>query len=202
MPLFIVLESTLVDRDGKPVLGSDGRPVDRIVKRTNSWVKQFPQIMKSCMQEISEAGVLDTSGASLTLDRTPQPILDASPAAGDNTHGIQVGTSNVTPTSTDNELGALIASGAGAGQLDYKVQVWPGTASTALIAITGGVRIVGSRQVDNNSGGLITVEEIGLAVRQRTTTGVFFFLLLHDLLTSAIADGTSRVFTYNLEYLV
>ena len=202
MALHIILESTLVDRDGNPILGPDGKPVDRIVKPTNSWVKQFPQIMKSCMQEISEAGVLDTSGASLTVDRTPGPILDASPAAGDNTHGIQLGTSNVAPTSTDNALGALIASGAGAGQLDYQVQLWPGTASTALIAIAGGVRIVGSRQVDNNSGGLITVEEIGLAVRQRTTTGIFFFLILRDLITSAIPDGTSRVFTYNLEYLV
>ncbi len=202
MALHIILESTLVDRDGNPILSSDGRPVDHIIRSTNSWVKQFPQIMKSCMQEISEAGVLDTSGASLTVDRTPQPILDASPAAGDNTHGIQVGTSNVAPTSTDNALGALIASGAAAGELDYQVQLWPGTASTALIAIAGGVRIVGSRQVDNNSGGLITVEEIGIAVRQRTTTGIFFFLILRDLITSAIADGTSRVFTYNLEYLV
>lgn len=202
MVLHIILESTLVDRDGNPILGPDGRPVDRIVKPTNSWVKQFPQIMKSCMQEISEAGVLDTTGASLTVDRTPGPILDASPAAGDNTHGIQVGTSNVAPTSTDNALGALIASGSAAGELDYQVQLWPGTASTALIAIAGGVRIVGSRQVDNNSGGLVTVEEIGLAVRQRATTGIFFFLILRDLITSAIADGTSRVFTYNLEYLV
>ena len=202
MPLFIVVESTLVDRDGEPILGPDGMPVDHIIKPTNSWVKQFPQIMKSSMQEASEGPALDTSGASLTIDRTPDPFLDASAPAADDTHGIQLGTSVVAPTSTDNALGALIASGAGAGQLDYQAQLWPGDATTAIVAIAGGSRVVGSRQVDNNSGGLITVEEIGLAVRQRTTTGIFFFLILHDLITSAIADGTSRVFTYNLEYLV
>ena len=197
MPLFISIESTLVDRDGKPILDSDGKPVDHIVKPTNSWVKQFPQIMKSCMQESSDGPALDTSGASLTVDRTPDPFLDASAAAADNTHGIQLGTSAVAPTSTDNTLGALIASGAGAGQLDYQVMLFP-----LVVSIVGGRRVVCSRQVDNNSGGLITVEEIGIAVRQRTTTGVFLFLILHDLITSALADGTSRVFTYNLEYLV
>ena len=59
-----------------------------------------------------------------------------------------------------------------------------------------------SRQFDNNSGGLITVEEVAVVVRMATTAGAQLFLILHDLITSAVADGTSRVFTYNLEFLV
>ena len=197
MPLLITIESVLVGPDGRPMLGPDGEPVDRIVKPTNSWLKQWPQTMKAGMQESSEAGVLDTGSVSRTAIQTPDPQFDASAQAGDNTHGIQVGTSTTAPTSTDNVLGALIASGAGAGQLDYQSHLTP-----ALIAITGGRRVVQSRQVDNNSGGLITVEEIGLAVRQNTTTGVQTFLILRDLITSAIPDGTSRVFTYNLDFLI
>lgn len=197
MPLFITLESTLVDRHGNPILAPDGKPVDRILQPTHSWVKQFPAIMKSSMQEISEAGVFDTAGAARTVDRTPDPILDASAPAGDDDHGILVGTSTTAPTEDDTNLNTKILEGTAAGQLEHQVMIFP-----ALVNITGGRRVVCSRQFDNNSGGSITVEEIGMAVRQRTTVDISFMLILHDLITQIIADATSRVFTYNLEYLV
>lgn len=197
MPIFIVVESTLVDREGNPILGSDGKPVDRVVKHTNSWVKNFPLIMKSSMQEISESGGFDTAGNARIIDRTPDPILDASAPAADDDHGILVGTSTTTPTETDTNLNTKIAEGTAGGQLEHQVMIFP-----VLVNISGGRRVVCSRQFDNNSGGLITVEEIGLVVRQRTTIDISFMLILHDLITQAIADATSRVFTYNLEYLV
>ena len=197
MPLFITLESTLVDRQGNPILGPDGKPVDRILTPTHSWIKQFPLIMKSSMQESSESGALDTSNAAKTVDRTPDPVLDASAPASDDTHGILVGTSTTAPTENDFDLNAQIADGAGAGQLEHQVMIFP-----VLVNIAGGRRVVCSRQFDNDSGGLITVEEIGMVVRQRTTVDISLMLILHDLITQAIADTTSRVFTYNLEYLV
>lgn len=197
MPLFITLESTLVDRQGNPILGPDAKPVDRILKPTHSWVGNFPRIMKSSMQEISESGGLDTSNAARIIDRTPDPILDASSLAGDDTFGLLVGTSTTAPTENDFDLNTKILEGTAAGQLEHQVMIFP-----VLVNIAGGRRVVCSRQFDNNSGGLITVEEIGMVVRQRTTVDISLMLILHDLITQAIADATSRVFTYNLEYLV
>ena len=200
MPLLITLESTLVGPKGRPILGPDGEPVDRILKPVNSWVKQFPQILKMSMQHIDELGVLDTSNVSQTITHDPVPQMEADAAAGNDSFGVLVGTSTTAPTSTDVALNAKIAAGAGAGQLDYQAVLT--NAGLSPISITGGFRVPLSRQVDNNSGGGITVEEIGLVVEHRILAGTAFFLILHDLITSVIPDGTSRVFTYNLDFLV
>ena len=197
MPVLITLESTLVWPEGRPILGPGGEPVDRILKPVNSWVKQFPQILKAGYQSSNEANVLDVGAVARTVDHDGLPQFDASAPAGDDTHGILVGTSTTAPTSTDTDLNIQIADGSAAGQLDYQAMIFP-----SIVVIAGGRRAVCSRQLDNNSGGLITVEEIAIVVRQATTSGVELFLILHDLITSAIADGTARVFTYNLEFLV
>lgn len=167
--------------------------------RTNSWVKQWVQILLCRLQNANLSGVLDTGNVSRTLTAASQVMLRADAGSGVATHGILVGTSVVPPTRDDFNLGAQVQNGNGAGQLSHAASV-----ARAPVAITGGYRVTLDRQFANNSGAPVTVEEIGLVARHTTSAGDQSFLVLHDPVVPAeiIPDGAARVFKYHLDFLV
>ncbi|GAH32605.1 unnamed protein product [marine sediment metagenome] len=118
--------------------------------------------------------------------------------AGNDAYGIVVGT-NAGATAEDNENFAIdttIASGGGGGQLDYQ--------AVTFIA----PRIVGpnidfdiSRAFVNNSGGIITVREIGIICRNTTDTKDH--LLLRDVVADeAVGIGLTLTVVYILRTTV
>ena len=166
---------------------------------TNSWVKQWIQILLCRLQNANLGGVLDTGNASRTLTAVSSVMVRADAGSGVATHGILVGTSATAPTRDDFNLNAQVQNGNGAGQLSHAASV-----ARAPVTITGGYRLTLDRQFANNSGGSITVQEIALVVRHTTSAGDQSFLMLHDLVNpaEAIPDGGARVFKYNLDFLV
>lgn len=182
----------------------DGSEESRI-SECNSWLKQWVEII-SLMMSVGQtsqttAGVVDTADASQTIEALERPNVWIGPhlnsLAADNTFGIQVGTGTGAVNRDDNKLFPLIAEGAAATQLNYLATIF-----SAKIAISGGYRFTISRQVNNNSGGTITVEEIGMAALTRISgPATANFLILRDLVTEAIPDTESRVFRYHLDFI-
>ena len=196
MIFTVSLETQLVDRFGRPL-----RPARQL--EGHSWLKQWVQILNCHMGQLDVATVLDTASANQTV-RTPGngaggvgPKADA--AAADDAFGIQVGTGTTALTRDDNILATKINEGAAAGQLNYQAMVF-----SPVLNIAGGKRISLSRQFNNNSGGTITVNEIGLVVEQGLVAGTGFFLILRDLVSpgEAILTGNNQIFRYHLDFLV
>lgn len=113
--------------------------------------------------------------------------------------GIQAGTGNAAVTPTDTALTTRIAHGGSAGELEY-----------------GGCELVGltfadpdgeftiRRYFTNNSGGAITVEEVGIhAVGCDQDTASYSFLIAHDLTGGvAVADTELLRVTYVVQITV
>jgi hypothetical protein len=79
--------------------------------------------------------------------------------AGNNTMGIVVGTGVGAESFESYQLGTIIASGAGAGQLSYALQEAPDVSTVGTTKKT-----VWVRYFNNNSGGSIGVNEVGLII--------------------------------------
>ena len=83
--------------------------------------------------------------------------------------GIVIGTSNTPVDVSDYRMGALIAQGFGAGQMDYMAQVIQASA-----VADPNCDFFMSRQMANNSGGLITVKESGLYMMMERSLSPFW----------------------------
>ena len=95
--------------------------------------------------------------------------------------GIVIGTSDTPVDVSDYRLGALIAQGLGAGQMDYMAMV-----INASVVADPNCDFLMSRQMANNSGGLITVRESGIYVMMERSLSPF---------TAAYGCGVRDVFT-------
>ena len=91
-------------------------------------------------------------------------------AANDDTKGIVVGTGTNAVAGTDYALQTLIADGTGAGQLDYGLEAYSTpTASATLVSFTH------TRTFTNNSGGSITIQEVGFYIQEGAQSYRFCF---------------------------
>jgi hypothetical protein len=95
--------------------------------------------------------------------------------------GIVIGTSNTPVDVSDYRLGALIVQGFGVGQMDYMAMV-----INASVVADPNCDFLMSRQMANNSGGLITVRESGIYVMMERSLSPF---------TAAYGCGVRDVFT-------
>lgn len=170
-------------------------PAGKLVKDTglvqsHSYVVQFLELMDGIFtdRDITATDVGNAESvlvdASDRLDRVGR--FDA--AAGDDTHGIVVGT-NAGTTAEDNENFALdtkIADGGGGGQLNYQAvtPVAPGV-------VGPNVDFDISRAFANTSGGTITVKEIGCIVKNTTDTK--YHLILRDVVSDEPVDNAETL---------
>ena len=116
-------------------------------------------------------------------------------AAGSNNNnfGIQIGTGTKAPAITDYSLTQLIPNGTSAGQMQYGAvsimsPVINTTNNTGYFVVT--------RTFTNNSGGSITVSEVGLVA-----SSTYYFLIIHDLLPTPITvpNGSSLSISYEIQ---
>jgi hypothetical protein len=101
---------------------------------------------------------------------------------------IVVGSGTTPPSITDAGLTSQIGNGTGAGQLQY------GTDSLTTPVInsnTNSASFTWSKSFSNNSGGNVTVSEVGAYI----TFGSKAYFVLHDLLPSPVTVGNGQVLT-------
>ena len=191
MGMTITLETALSDKDGRAI-----GPWKRLA--TNSWTKAASQILRVFLSQTTDADVDDTGNVArsvVAINTTKNMKLAA--AITDATFGIQVGTSATAVTRDDYALTVLVAHGVAATQLEYGTCV-----VSDIVAVSGGYKITVSRVFTNNSGGNITVKEIGLVAEYNGGTS-FKFLIAHDLTGDIVVTNTlSRTFRYVITVLV
>jgi len=112
--------------------------------------------------------------------------------------GIVIGTSNTPVDVSDYRLGALIVQGFGVGQMDYMAMV-----INASVVADPNCDFLMSRQMANNSGGLITVRESGIYVMMERSLSPFtaaYGCGVRDVLTTPqdVPDGGGITIEYTL----
>lgn len=184
--------------------GPGGRLVyDTGLIPSHSYVIQFLELIRAWFG-ITDKNATDVTGAeSVLMDVTPDDSDTkgrVDPGVGNDTHGIVVGT-NAGVTAEDNENYALdtkiLHSGTGeANKLNYQ-------AVTFIKAreVGANVDLDISRPFLNESGGTITVKEIGLICKNTTDTK--YHLLLRDVVSDEdVEDGYTLTVVYTLRTTV
>lgn len=178
------VETTLrwdkIDKDGKVLIHGEE-------KEANSYVIAFLDDMARQMGQ-QTLSIKDTGNSSRSIG--PSVYVQAcTGSAGITAYGLVFGTGSAVVALTDYALQALIAHGTGSGQLSYG-------STTANAPTTSGTtrRFTVVRSVTNNSGGTITVNEVGIYVLSSS----FYFCSDRTLSTQAIANGESWALTYTL----
>ncbi len=163
-------------------------------KKAESFVQGFIGLLNVQMSQASRT-IKDTGGIDRSVS-TNTANLQVTAASGDNTVGIQVGTGTTPVSVTDFKLVSPIAHGTGTGQLQYgatTVDSWLVSGSKALFNVT--------RILTNNSGGAITVREVGLI-----GFGVYLypykFLFERTLMEFTIPNGSSATVNYEISVSV
>lgn len=168
-------------------------------KPSRSFVIQFLRWVYQIQTGATNVTVTDTGGTQRTIGRsTPwyQDIGYVMAGAGVDAFGIQVGTGTTAPSNTDYSLESKITSGTGAGQLEY------GSQQITDPAIIGEyVDLLLTRDFTNSSGGTVTVNEIGVAIRVADSGGTWrYFLILRDVLSTPkdVLNGETLTVQYKL----
>jgi len=173
----------------------------------HSFLTQYYQIIQVLMNQtynvgFSTANVNDTSNTPRALYNSagiPAAVMATLAAAGDANSGIQVGTGNAANTGATFGLTALIATGSGAGQLNYGGEATTAPSGSAPLSFTH------TRTLTNNSGGSIIIAEVGLVVHgQDSGSGSRFFMIIRDVLGVAVTvlNGNNVTFTLTMSYTI
>lgn len=173
-----------------------GKVIEHVVKKSESFLKQFLQLLYIQMGEVTVAyNVTDTGNAPRgvyfhLLSVSTGYLFDVRAAATITTHGVVVGLGAVDPDISDFALGNLIAHGVGAGAMQYDAVTFgtPGSdATTSQLTIT--------RNFTANVGG-ITPTEVGLICRGYDGAARYF-LIIRDTIAGGILVSAGNVLTVN-----
>jgi hypothetical protein len=172
-------------------------PKGRIVKRgkmpMKSWVKAWILTLYETFGNLS-VSIIDTGGTSRNVS-SGYPVV-ATAGAAVYAYGIVVGSNDTPVTRDDYKLGSQITHGTGTGQLTYGAMSIdaPVTYSTGYL-----MRVM--RVFTNNSGGDVTVKEIGVYCNMGAG---YFFCLIRDVLSTpvTIPNGYSWTVRYNFYFVV
>ncbi len=208
------------------VLDGDGKLVQEHSQRSHSWVRNAYNMMFSSLagkdadDSTFEAGKLsgkDTNGLvaygdypfAFYLGKSISPYGNSADGtgmgyrcvAGSDTYGIQVGSGTNAESFEDYALQTKIADGASGGELNYVLS------QAHSITYTGGTKVLKNdlvRYFNNNSGGSIGVNEVGIVVRVARITGpvnLGYFLMSRDKLgaTVTVADTGQLKTTYTIQ---
>ncbi len=121
----------------------------------------------------------------------------ANTPAATTTYGILVGTGTTAPASLDYAMQTLTAQGSSANQ-QYQA-----TAVGSSGVVGANVDTVIARVLVNGSGETITIREVGLAILQIDSAGTQrYFLVAHDAVNQAIANGEIAIVSYDIRTTV
>lgn len=168
-------KATVRDRNGK-VLSQEEKKSRSFLGLWNKmiWTQMtgasYPALMVTDINGISWPLGVGTSGNNFRMNAGVENAA----------MGIVIGTSNTPVAISDYRMGALIAQGFGAGQMDYMAMV-----INASVVADPNCDFFVSRQMANNSGGLITVRESGIYVMMERSLSPF---------TAAYGCGVRDVF--------
>ena len=174
--------------------------VGNMVKPMHSLLQNFMYLLNAALQKTVNVNVVDTGNVVRSCGGWNQTgtqygwsynagVAGVQPAAGISAYGIQVGSNATAVVITDYKLNTQIAQGTGAGQMKYSGQSFIGNLSSGNNRF---VRI--SRYFTNDSGGDVTIREVGLAVTPQVSYGgPVNVLIARDLTGDIVVSNTNAV---------
>lgn len=172
---------------------SKGNLISETEHEANSIVKPFIAILLAQLANVTISNPCKDTG-NTTRNTAPTTIFTAQATTTTTTHGIIVGTGTTAVTIDDYNVETPIAHGNGAGQLAYGAVNF----DTGLTADgSNSYYFYCSRTFANNSGGNITIGNVGLVVRS-----TYNFLIDHTLSSKTINNGASSTCTYKISITV
>lgn len=162
-------------------------------KKANSLVRGFIDALYALMAGVNLASCKNVSGGSYTITPYVNDLV-VTPAAGDASYGIWVGSGSQAVSITDYNLGSKISHGSGAGQLNYLTTT---STNPATLGSTHSFTI--SRGFTNLSGSPISVSEVGMIA---FVTGSNQTLIERTLMSFSIANGATGIVTYTMQISV
>ncbi len=181
--VIIRLESTL-----------DGKLIDFFEGPAHSWVRNFyNSLFVSCVSSTLTGG---TFGAGYLVNKIYSGGIGnysgfpAVGGAGSDVTGIVVGTGSGAESFDSIDLATRVSNGTTSGKLSYVAQ------NATTVAYTSGTKTWEAtllRILNNNSGGTITITEVGIMSSA-------YALVCRDLLSSsvAVANGGQITVTYTI----
>jgi len=200
------------------VRDKEGNLIDKKRFRSRSFVANLLRLLRQMMMRyttgatitnqyyvVTSAEPVDVGGTARSIAvfslnaNVATGIMLAGAIEGEDSFGIKVGMGTMTPTPTDYTLQSPINHGTGTNQLSY------GSVTFDTIGISGNtttLRII--RTFTNNSGSSITVSEIGLIVRIRTSgtsDSYAYILIARDVVSPSInvPNGSTLTIRYVLQ---
>ena len=165
-------------------------------KQSKSFVKAFMQHLEAMMAHAYNAQsdsvtIKDTSNTERSVNvytTDSQLYFGVEAPVNTDTYGVQIGTGTTAPAVADYTIETQIAHGTGAGEMEH------GATGVGSATVSGSdMEMTITRAFVNNSGGAITVKEVGLTAETQST---WMFLLLRDAVNDAVADGQTYTVTY------
>lgn len=168
------------------------------IECAHSWTRGMVDLMIVYLSN-TDGNIVNTGSSAAEIDAdTSQKFsfLFASTGAG-----VQVGTGTTPVAREDFNLETSIVNGSGSGQLTFTTL----GILTKAAAVTGGYRIILERSFNNDSGGDITINEVGIIVVSRLSSGspVFSPLILRDIISPGhtVVNGGAVIVRYFLDWL-
>jgi len=159
--------------------------------RSRSFVANF---INALFTLLSGQGVTNVNTGGSTYTTASGFAMQVADTSNDDSYGIQIGAGTTAPAITDDKLTSLIPNGTSAGQMQYGAvtvmsPVINTTNNTGYITVT--------RAFTNNSGGSITVSEVGLVAHYDYNNT----LIIHDLLPTPITvpNGSTLSIAYEIQ---
>lgn len=164
--------------------------------KANSLVQGFSAILNMLMSGVAPT-IPDISNTPRMLTATGACFQASGATVGVTDLGIVAGTGNTAVAVTDYSLQTLIAHGNGSGQMEYTAQnfgAWTQSGGDAYSSHT--------RTLLNNSGGNITINELGYITRGNSTN-TEYFLIDRTLPTPyEVANGAGVLIEYKWKVTV
>ena len=171
---------------------------ERKEEKAHSLVQGFIASLYNMAFNTTVANVPDTGNVNRTLSTSQFSWSNTGyGASGDNTSGIVAGTGTNAVAITNYSLQTIIPHGTGSGELEYAGEIldegWTVSGSTSYFSR--------KRTLTNNSGGAITINEVGHIAR----IGSSGFRILTERtkpIPYEIANGTGVIITYKWQISV
>lgn len=165
--------------------------------RSHSFVKQFNQFLFYCSSGNYNQTMYDTTNTLRTFQRWMGVNLTVAfgihTGGGDSNSGLVVGTGTNAVTINDYNLQTKVVEGSGSGQLQHSSMVYGAPTTNA----TGSAFRI-TRDFTNNSGGNITLNEIGIIAYGYDDSSTYrYFLFIRDILSPSITVNNLTTLTIN-----
>lgn len=173
--LSLLMEYWVRDRSGLIIPKTHVGPIP-----SASFVKAFAQLLHLGMANAT-VNIDDLTGTPRSVAGTDAQVFLSEAATATFNYGLMVGTGTTAVTGDDDSLAAIVNEGAGAGQLNRSV----GSNSVAPVVVGNTITFSFTRDFNNNSGGTITIGEVGIQMRGNDPTN-WTFLAARDVLPATV----------------